>query len=133
MEEDKEYSKLLEKIQTLADDAREEYDMIELVEDSIRDVFKCSLNCKDCSKIEQGTCMQNFKKANLYWLRKIVQDEKYLKDCVDKMYDMKEALEEMMMYAKKVINNLKENVHIDPLETKPKEVKTDKTKDFYFT
>ena len=62
---------LIEKITKLSEDIREEFDMMEVIEDEIKDLFSCDLNCKTCSVEEQGQCLQNFKKANIYWLRKI--------------------------------------------------------------
>ncbi len=90
------HEKLNKKIMELRDSVLEEFDMIELVEDSIKDVFACNLNCVTCSSIERGKCMQNFKKTNLFWLRKIAQDETMIKDIVEKMDIMREALVEMM-------------------------------------
>lgn len=86
---------LIKRITKLSEDIREEFDMMEAIEDEIKDLFSCDLNCKTCSVEEQGQCLQNFKKANLYWLRKIVQDEKYLKDIVEKMDEMRETLFEL--------------------------------------
>lgn len=93
---DAEWDKLNQQILKLRDSVLEEFDMIELIEDSIKDVFDCDLNCVTCSREEQGKCMQNFKKGNLYWLRKIAQDEWMIKDIVQKMDTMREALVEMM-------------------------------------
>jgi len=86
---------LIEKITKLSEDIREEFDMMEVIEDEIKDLFSCDLNCKTCSVEEQGQCLQNFKKANIYWLRKIVQDEVFLKDIVEKMEEMRDNLFEL--------------------------------------
>ena len=91
-----EHEELNKKILELRDSVLEEFDMLELVEDSIKDVFDCNLNCVTCSNEERGKCLQSFKKANIYWLRKIVQDEWMIKDIVIKMDGMREALVEMM-------------------------------------
>lgn len=91
-----ECEKLNEKIIELRDNVLEEFDMLELVEDSIKDIFSCNLNCATCTREEQGICMQSFKKANLYWIRKIAQDEWMIKDVVEKIDGMREALVEMM-------------------------------------
>ncbi len=91
-----EHEKLNNEILKLRDSVLEEFDMIELIEDSIKDVFDCDLNCATCSREEQGKCMQGFKKANLYWLRKIAQDEEMLKEVVDKIDGMREGLVKMM-------------------------------------
>ena len=95
-EADKIHEKLNDKILELRDNILEEFDLLELVEDSIKDVFACNLNCVTCSSIERGKCMQGFKKANLFWLRKIAQDEWMIKDIVQKMDEMRQALVEMM-------------------------------------
>ena len=86
---------LTEKLMKLSRDVAEEFDMIELIEDEIKDLFQCDLNCATCSRVEQGKCLQSFKKANLYWLRKIVQDETFLKDIVGQMEEMKETIVEL--------------------------------------
>jgi len=95
-EADKIHEKLNDKILELRDNILEEFDLLELVEDSIKDVFACNLNCVTCSSIERGKCMQGFKKANLFWLRKIAQDEWMIKDVVEKMDIMRQALVDMM-------------------------------------
>lgn len=92
----KEYEKINIKILELRDNVLEEFDMLELVEDSIKDIFSCNLNCATCTREEQGKCMQSFKKANIYWIRKIAQDEWMIKDIVEKIDGMREALVEMM-------------------------------------
>ena len=102
---EKEHEKLNKQILQLRDSALEEFDMLELVEDSIKDVFDCDLNCVTCSRIEQGKCMQSFKKGNIYWLRKIAQDEWMIKDIVEKLDVMREALVEMMEVQKKYYSN----------------------------
>lgn len=83
---------LYDKLLKLSEDISEEFDMMELIEDEIKDLFSCDLNCWTCSREEQGKCMQKFKKANLYWIRKIVQDERQIKEVADKMIEMKETL-----------------------------------------
>jgi hypothetical protein len=80
--------KLINVIIELRDNILEEYDMMELVEDSIKYAFQCDLDCATCSTQEQGICLQNFKKGNLFWLRKIAQDEAFIKDIVVKLDDM---------------------------------------------
>ncbi|MEE9439570.1 MAG: hypothetical protein V3V14_11260 [Saprospiraceae bacterium] len=93
--EKKEQESLIEAIVRLTDDVLEEFDMMELIEDEIKTIFQCDLECKTCSKEEQGICLQNFKKGNLYWLRKIAQDEKMLKEVVEDMLTVKENLVEL--------------------------------------
>ena len=120
-----EHRRLNEKILELRDSALEEFDMLELVEDSIKDVFDCNLNCVTCSREEQGECMQSFKKGNLYWLRKIAQDEWMIKDIVEKMDVMREALVEMMAktkeyYANESLTPEKLEQHKDKIKTKLK-------------
>lgn len=87
---------IFEKIITLRESIEEEFDLIELVEDSIKDVFACDLDCATCSREEQGACMQNFKKANLFWLRKIAQDEWAMKRIVEQINEMSDALKKLM-------------------------------------
>lgn len=94
-EEKVQQESLIETIVRLTDDVLEEFDMMELIEDEIKTIFQCDLNCKTCTREEQGQCMQSFKKANLYWLRKIAQDEKMLKGVVDDMLTVKENLVEL--------------------------------------
>ncbi|MHA1408723.1 MAG: hypothetical protein ACTSQY_00145 [Candidatus Odinarchaeia archaeon] len=100
---EEEQLKLMKKITELRDNILEEYDMMELIEDSIKDIFNCNLDCSTCTREEQGKCMQNFKKANLYWLRKIAQDEKILIDIVEKMVEMKDALFELVKKTKRIL------------------------------
>lgn len=102
---DIEYEKLFNKIIELKEDVLEEFDMLELIEDSIKDVFDCDLNCATCSREEQGQCMQNFKKGNIYWIRKIAQDEEMIKNVVIKMEGMMEALIEMMEKQREFYSN----------------------------
>jgi len=121
-----EYEKLSIKIIELRDNVLEEFDMLELVEDSIKDIFDCDLNCVTCSNDERGKCMQNFKKANLYWIRKIAQDEWMIKDIVEKMDEMRHSLAEMME-AQKEYNNTNK-LTSDKLKERKEQIKN-KVKD----
>jgi hypothetical protein len=80
--------KIMEKLYTLSQSIEEEFDIMELVEDSIRDIFKCNLDCATCSSAEQGECMQSFRKTNLYLLRKLYLDEVLLKEFTQDILDM---------------------------------------------
>lgn len=92
---EEEHLTLTDKLLKLSRDVAEEFDMMELIEDEIKDLFRCDLNCVTCTREEQGKCLQSFKKANLYWLRKIVQDEVFLKDIVGQMEEMKDTIVEL--------------------------------------
>lgn len=92
---EEEHLSLTDKLLKLSRDVAEEFDMMELIEDEIKDLFRCDLNCVTCTREEQGKCLQSFKKANLYWLRKIVQDEVFLKDIVGQMEEMKDTIVEL--------------------------------------
>lgn len=109
IEADDLHTKLNEKILELKDNILEEFDMLELVEDSIKDVFDCDLNCVTCSNDERGKCMQGFKKGNIFWLRKIAQDETMIKDIVVKLDEMREALDEMMKKHREYYDNFPQN------------------------
>ena len=80
--------KIMDKLYSLSEKVEDEYDIMELVEDNIRDIFKCNLDCSTCSSKEQGECMQTFKKANLYLLRKLYLDEVLLKEFTQDILDM---------------------------------------------
>ena len=86
--------KIKEKIYSYSETIREEYDIMELVEDNIKDIFNCDLNCSTCSREEQGQCMQSFKKANLYFLRKLYLDETKLMEFSQNILEMIELVEE---------------------------------------
>lgn len=69
--------------------------------------------------------MQNFKKCNLFWLRKISQDEWMIKDIVEKMDIMREAMVEMMektkeYYASKAESDKVYKEHKDRIKDKLK-------------
>jgi len=148
---------IFQKLLELRDDIREEFDLLELVEDSIKDVFECDLDCSTCSVEEQGICMQNFKKANIFWLRKIAQDEWMLKDIAEKVGNMGEILEQQIyelkgmkgkllgervgsddyessdidQYEQKQLNDKKLNKIDKKLREKPEEQKLIKTETIY--
>lgn len=86
--------KIMDKLYTLSDKVEDEYDIMELIEDNIRDIFACNLDCATCSSKEQGECMQTFKKANLYLLRKLYLDEVLLKEFTQDILDMIELVAE---------------------------------------
>ena len=86
--------KIMEKLYTLSQSVDEEFDIMELVEDSIRDIFKCNLDCATCTPREQGECMQSFRKTNLYLLRKLYLDEVLLKEFTQDILDMIELVAE---------------------------------------
>jgi len=104
--EDKSH-KLVQKIASLANDIREEYDMMELVEGEIEDIFSCDLECHTCSEKERAFCLTSFKKANLYWLRKIVQDEKILMDYIEKIDETRLLSIEMYKILREQLKELK--------------------------
>jgi hypothetical protein len=108
--------KLMEKIIELKDSILEEFDMMELIEDSIKDVFECNLECSTCSTEEQGHCMQNFKKANLYWIRKIVQDERMIKDIVVQLDEMVIGVSDLYNQIKEQLKQQKDLKEIDEFE-----------------
>lgn len=72
----------------LCSDVREEFDMLEVIQDSIKEVFDCDLDCKTCSSEEQGQCMQAFKVGNLLLLRKLQQDEYIILDFIQNVEDI---------------------------------------------
>ena len=98
---------ILDKIIELRDTALEEFDILEMVEDSIMDIFECNLDCSTCTREEQGKCLQNFKKANLFWIRKVAQDEEILRNIVKKMDEMRGILQKQMKSVLKEIKNVK--------------------------
>ena len=80
--------KIMDKLYALSSKVEDEYDIMELIEDNIKDIFSCNLDCSTCSTKEQGNCMQPFKKANLYLLRKLYLDEVLLKEFTQDILDM---------------------------------------------
>jgi len=86
--------KLHDKMLSISDSISEEFDILETVEDNIKDIFSCDMNCETCTDTERAICMQTFKKANLYWIRKIAQDERMLESVVQKMDEYRELLTE---------------------------------------
>jgi len=80
--------KIMDKLYALSEKVEDEYDIMELIEDNIRDIFACNLDCSTCSSKEQGECMQTFKKANLYLLRKLYLDEVLLKEFTQDILEM---------------------------------------------
>ena len=100
--------KIMDKLYTLSEKVEDEYDIMELVEDNIRDIFECDLDCSTCSREEQGKCMQNFKKANLYLLRKLYLDEVLLKEFTQDILEMIDLVAEtrnVLELEKKTIEN----------------------------
>lgn len=81
-------SKLQNKISELCEDVREEFDILELIQDSIKEIFDCDLDCSTCSTKEQGKCMQDFKVGNLLLLRKLQQDEYIILDFIQNVEDI---------------------------------------------
>jgi len=123
IDSDIEFQKLLNKITELKDSIMEEYDMLELIDDSIKDVFSCDFDCSTCSEKERGTCLHNFKKANLYWIRKVSVEEEQLRKIVEQMDEMKEILSDAIKKAKKYkkIRDEKEyEEHTDTIKEKVK-------------
>lgn len=121
-ESDVEYKNLQEKIFDLRDSVLEEFDMMELIEDSIKDIFSCDLNCATCSDMDRGKCMQSFKKGNLYWLRKIAQQEQILEGIVSKIDEGTKALVEMNRKTRKMFKDITSND--DKYKKREEEVKT---------
>lgn len=101
----KKSEKLHEKMITLSSSIEEEFDILEAVEDHIKDIFSCDLDCSTCTENERGVCMQTFKKANFYWIRKIVHDESMLQGIVEKMDEYRDLL-------KTAAETIRENMNI---------------------
>ena len=89
------------KLITVSNTINEEFDILEAIEDDIEDVFNCDMDCSTCTEDERAICMQTFKKANLYWIRKIAQDEKMLHDIVEKMDEYRDLLSKATDFIKK--------------------------------
>lgn len=120
---EEEHISLTDKLLKLSKDVAEEFDMMELIEDEIKDLFRCDLNCVTCTREEQGKCLQSFKKANLYWLRKIVQDEEFLKGIVGQMEEMKDTIIELadaLKVSLKMVKSKQENNKVE--ETQKEEI-----------
>lgn len=81
-------NKLTDKLNSYSNSIAEEYDIMMLIEESIRDVFSCDLDCSTCTPKEQGQCMQAWKKANLYLLRKMALDETKLMEFTNNILEM---------------------------------------------
>lgn len=110
---DKTRAKLLNYIMELRDNTiLEEFDLIEAIEDNIKDIFSCDLDCSTCSRVEFGECMQTFKKANLYWIRKAVQNEFVFKNIAEKLGTVADGLSKAI----KAFNNIKEDKEVGDFE-----------------
>jgi hypothetical protein len=124
------------KIYSYSEQIHEEYDIMELIEDNIKEIFACDLDCSTCTAKEQGQCMQAFKKANLYFLRKLYLDETTLleftnniRDMIDLVLEIKEELKKSKDEAK---NERKEKFKKRFEEVKQRHDSGRKTYDDYF-
>jgi len=97
--------KLKAKIYSYSEDIQDEFDIMELIEDNIREVFECDLECTTCTREEQGECMQSWKKANLYFLRKLYLDETKLVEFTENIKEMINLVVE----TKKILEDDKKN------------------------
>jgi len=105
--------RLTKKILSYSENIEEEYDIMELIEDNISEVFDCDSNCSTCSERERGECMQNWKKANLYFLRKLHLDE-------TKLLEFTRNIQEMIDLVVESRDSLKEEKEQRERETKEK-------------
>lgn len=96
--------KLHDKMISISASISEEFDILETVEDDIKDMFSCDMDCVTCTEEERGICMQTFKKANLYWIRKIAQDERMLESVVQKMDEYRELLTQATQFIRDYID-----------------------------
>lgn len=88
-------SELQKKILKLTKDIREEFDLIEFVENELEDIFGCDGECMTCTEEERGVCMQTFKKANILWLRKLRQDEEVIHSICEKAEELMKHMDKM--------------------------------------
>ena len=115
---DKTRTKLLNYIMELRDNTiLEEFDLIEVIGDNIKDIFSCDLDCSTCSREEMGHCMQTFNKGNLYWIRKAVQYEFLLKNIAEKFGIIAEGL----LKAVRTLNDVKDGNEMEEIEELIKE------------
>jgi len=130
--DEKKSEKLHEKLIKLATTIGEEFDILEAIEDNIKDAFHCDMECITCTEDERAICMQTFKKANLFWIRKIAQDERMLHDIVEKMDEYRELLKRATDFIKKNYPvNDNENDLLDSILDDSKSIDYDKRrKDF---
>ena len=96
----------------------EEFDMIEIIEDEIKSIFSCNMDCKTCTAEEQGECFSRWRKTNLYWLRKIAQDEYLLKDIVMKMDELRQFISEMYNQVREQMKGVLDMKPIDEFDIK---------------
>jgi len=119
----KKSEKLHNKMITLSANISEEFDILETVEDNIKDIFNCDLDCSTCTEDDRAICMQTFKKGNFYWIRKIAQDEKMLQSIVEKMDEYREILAEATKFIRETVD-----IKIDESDESDEELKDDKSK-----
>jgi hypothetical protein len=110
---DKKHLNLNDLILSTRDCIEEEFDMLEIIEDEIESIFSCNMDCKTCTAEEQGECFARWRKTNLYWLRKIAQDEYILKDIVMKMDELREFITEMYRQVREQMKNV---IDLKPIE-----------------
>ena len=128
--------RIKEKLYEYSEKIEEEYDIMELIEDNIREIFECDLDCGTCSRQEQGECMQTFKKANLYFLRKLYLDEVKLKEFTQDILHMIDLVAEtrgVLQKEKDEMLDNKKNKYKDRFEKarEKQKIKERKGYDFY--
>lgn len=56
-----------------------EFDFFDALNDEIMDCFECNLHCDSCTEIDRANCLENFRTANIFLLKKLRFYEDHLR------------------------------------------------------
>ena len=104
---DKEKKKIWEKIQNrinnvteLREGYQENLDVFDAVNDKIGDYFECDMDCSTCNCEDRAKCMQGFKLANIFLLKKnrmlLEMYEEYIEGISDVLHGAASIIEELV-------------------------------------
>lgn len=70
----------------------EEYNCFEEINDQIQDTFECDMKCETCDEVDRARCMQSFRIANVYWIKKLRLYEDYFLKTLETSLDVLKEL-----------------------------------------
>ena len=73
----------------------ENLDVFEAVNDHLKDIFECNLDCNTCSEEEWKECLQRFKEGNVFWIIKIREMEYMIKNMIDPILYFVDSMQDL--------------------------------------
>lgn len=88
------------KLTDLENNYEKVYDLEETINDNIKNCLECDGDCSTCSVRDQGDCLLNFRKANIFFLAKLRSYEEFFQDAVEYIIKFIQGMHQILVEGK---------------------------------